>query len=223
MPGQAALRLSRLLWGNPVVLVTNGACGNLNPPAENVPFAQIEAWGGQIADAVAVRLAQTPPTPGPLFRVAARIFPLPLDVLDVAGIEAFARKALLDKKSLAEWGDKYRRTVEQWRSALVAAAQAGRVIDHRDAELFALRLGDVILLGANAEVFSEFTDWLRADTTRKVYVMGYANGDMGYLPTQAAYAEGGYEVEVAHLFYGGFRPKAGGLELLAREAKALLQ
>ena len=115
MPGQAALRLSRLLRGNPVVLVTNGACGNLNPPAENVPFAQIEAWGGQIADAVAVRLAQTPPTPGPLFRVAARIFPLPLDVLDVAGIEAFARKALLDKKSLAEWGDKYRRTVEQWR------------------------------------------------------------------------------------------------------------
>jgi hypothetical protein len=223
MPGQAALRLSRLLRGNPVVLVTNGACGNLNPPAENVPFTQIEAWGGQIADAVAVRLAQTPPTPGPRFLVATRIFPLPLDVLDVAGIEAFARKALLDKKSLAEWGDKYCRTVEQWRSALVAATQAGRVIDHRDAELFVLRLGDVILLGANAEVFSEFTDWLRVDTTRKVYVVGYANGDMGYLPTQAAYAEGGYEVEVAHLFYGGFRPKAGGLELLAREAKALLQ
>ena len=223
MPGQAALRLSRLLWGNPVVLVTNGACGNLNPPAENVPFAQIEAWGGQIADAVAVRIAQTPPTPGPLFRVATRIFPLPLDVLDVAGIEAFARKALLDKKSLADWGDKYRRTVEQWRSTLVAAAQAGRVIDHREAELFAVRLGDVILLGANAEVFSEFTDWLRVDTARKVYVVGYANGDMGYLPTQAAYGEGGYEVEVAHLFYGGFRPKAGGLELLAREAKALLQ
>ena len=81
----------------------------------------------------------------------------------------------------------------------------------------------MILLGANAEVFSEFTDWLRVDTARKVYVVGYANGDMGYLPTQAAYAEGGYEVEVAHLFYGGFRPKAGGLELLAREAKALLQ
>ena len=223
MPGQAALRLSRQLPGNPAVLVTNGACGNLNPPAENVPFAQIEAWGGQIADAVAARLAQIPSTPDALFRVAARIFPLPLDVLDVAGIEAFARKALLDRKSLAEWGDKYRRAVEQWRSALVAAAQAGRATDHRDAELFALRLGDVILLGANAEVFSEFTDWLRVGTDRKVYVVGYANGDMGYLPTQAAYAEGGYEVEVAPLFYGGFRPKAGGLELLAREAKALLK
>jgi hypothetical protein len=223
VPGQTALRLSRQLRGNPAVLTTNGACGNMNPPAENVPFAQIEAWGGRIADAVADRLAQTPPTPRALLRVARRVFPLPLDVLDVAGIEAFARKALQDAKSLAEWGDKYRRVVEHWRSALVAAAQAGGAVDHRDAELFALRLGDVILLGANAEVFSEFTDWLRAGTTQKVYVVGYANGDMGYLPTQAAYAEGGYEVEVAHLFYGGFRPKAGGLELLAREAKALLR
>ena len=222
MPGQAALRLSRQLRGNPAVLITNGACGNLNPPAENVPFTQIEAWGGQIADAVASRLAEAAPAPRSLFRVAARVFPLPLDVLDVAGIEAFARKALLDQKSLAEWGDKYRRTVEQWRSSLVAAAHTGQTIDHRDAELFALRLGDVILLGANAEVFSEFADWLRAGTEQKVYVVGYANGDMGYLPTQAAYAEGGYEVEVAHLFYGGFRPKAGGLELLAREAKTLL-
>ena len=223
MPGQAALSLSRQLPGNPAVLITNGACGNLNPPAENVPFAQIEVWGGQIADAVAARLTETPPTPHAAFRVAARVFPLPLDALDVAGIEAFARKALLDKKSLAEWGDKYRRAVERWRSALVTAAQAGQAIYHRDAELFALRLGDVILVGANAEVFSEFTDWLRAATEQKVYVIGYANGDMGYLPTQAAYAEGGYEVEVAHLFYGGFRPTAGGLELLAREAKALLQ
>jgi hypothetical protein len=223
MPGQAALRLSRQLRGNPAVLVTSGACGNLNPPAENVPFAQIEAWGGQIADAVAAGLAQTPPTPRALFRVAARIFPLPLDVLDVAGIEAFARRALLDEKSLTEWGDKYRRAVEQWRSALVAAGQAGRVTDHRDAELFALRLGHVILLGANAEVFSEFADWLRVGTDQKVYVVGYANGDLGYLPTQAAYAEGGYEVEVAHLFYGGFRPKPGGLELLAREARVPLR
>ena len=222
MPGQAALRLSRELPGNPVVLITNGACGNLNPPAENVPFAQIEAWGGQIADAVAALLLQALPVPRAEFRVASRIFPLPLDALDVAGIEAFAKKALQDNKSLAEWGDKYRRVVEHWRSSLVSAAQSGGVIDHRDAELFALRLGDVILIGANAEVFSEFTDWLRAGLDQKVYVVGYANGDMGYLPTKAAYAEGGYEVEVAHLFYGGFRPKAGGLELLAREAKALL-
>ena len=223
MPGQAAVRLSRQLPGNPPVLITNGACGNLNPPAENVPFTQIEAWGGQIAEAVAARLTQTPPTPRAPFHVAARVLPLPLEVLDEAAIVASARKALLDNKPLAEWGDKYRRAVEHWRSALIAATRAGHAADHRDAELFALRLGDVILVGANAEVFSEFTDWLRNGSDQRVYVVGYANGDMGYLPTQAAYAEGGYEVEVAHFFYGGFRPKAGGLELLAREARTLIK
>jgi hypothetical protein len=146
-----------------------------------------------------------------------------MDTLAVTEIEAFAKRALQDKQSLAEWGDKYRRVVEHWRSSLVAEAQAGRINGYRDAELFAVGIGDVILLGANAEVFSEFTDWLRRGREQKVYLVGYANGDLGYLPTRAAYAEGGYEVEVAHLFYGGFRPKAGALELLAQESADLLR
>ncbi len=41
---------------------------------------------------------------------------------------------------------------------------------------------------------------------------------VGYIPTRAAYEEGGYEVELAHLFYLNFRPKAGGLELLVERA-----
>lgn len=31
--------------------------------------------------------------------------------------------------------------------------------------------------------------------------LGYTNGDVGYFPTIAAYAEGGYEVETAHFHY----------------------
>ena len=31
--------------------------------------------------------------------------------------------------------------------------------------------------------------------------LGYTNGDVGYIPTVAAYAEGGYEVETAHFHY----------------------
>lgn len=223
MPGQTALRLSRQLPGNPAVLVTNGACGNLNPPAENVPFTQVELWGKQVAEAVVPLLKRATPLQGARLRVIARVFPLPMDTLDVNGIEAFAKRALLDQKSLAEWGDKYGRVVEHWRSSLIAEIQAGRSNGHREAELFAVCIGDIILLGANAEVFSEFTDWLRRGSEKKVYLIGYANGDLGYLPTRAAYAEGGYEVEVAHLFYGGFRPKAGALEVLAQESVDLLR
>ena len=222
VPGQVALTLTRRLPGNPTVLVTNGACANLNPPAENVPFAQIEAWGKEIADVVAPLLAKGRSVSCANLRVLARTVPLPVDSLDIAGINAYAQKALTDAASLAAWGDKYRRVVEHWRSSLISDNQAGGSTSHRDAELFIVGLGEVTLLGANAEVFSEFTDWLRRHTRKRVYLIGYANGDIGYLPTRAAYAEGGYEVEVAHLFYGGFRPKAGGLELLATAATDLL-
>jgi len=223
VPGQTALVLARQLTGQPVVLVTNGACGNLNPPAENVPYTQVEAWGRQIAETVAPLLKKATTMRAPRLRVLARIVPLPMETLDPDGINAYAAKALKDKKSLAKWGNNYQRVVEHWRSSLLAEARSRCRNGHREAELLAAEIGAVVLLGANAEVFSEFTDWLRRATDKKVYLIGYANGDLGYLPTRAAYAEGGYEVEIAHLFYGGFRTRAGGLELLAQEAVELLR
>lgn len=218
IPGAAAAAVARELPGHPVVLITNGACGNLNPPAENVPLAQVQTWGEQIAAAVVPLLGQGVAVANPDLRLRARLISLPLDTLDKEGIELFAGKIIQDPKSLAQWGQKYQRVVEHWRSTLTARVAEGCARSDSCAELFAVGLGNVVLLGANAEVFSEFTDWLRQQTSRTIYLIGYANGDIGYLPTRAAYAEGGYEVEVAPLFYGGFRPKAGGLELLAEAA-----
>jgi hypothetical protein len=220
--GQAAITLREQLSGNPVVLMTNGACANLNPPAENVPFSQVKQWGGQIAGAVANLLQTMPVAANPGLRLLSRTVRLPLDTLDANGINTFADQALRNPEPLAPWGDKYRRVVEHWRSARLRHCGASGQSYH-EAELFGVGLGGAILLGANAEVFSEFTDMLRLRSDKQIYLIGYANGDLGYLPTRAAYLEGGYEVDVAHLFYGGFRPKAGGLELLATEAAALVE
>jgi len=219
--GEAALALARQLPGRPMALVTNGACANLNPPAENVSVTRLREWGARIADAVGDLLKAARPRPEPILRVKTRVLPLPLDVLDAEGINRFADRALRNAKPLAEWGDKYRRVVEHWRSTLLqAGCEPSR--ENQEMELFGVRLDDVILLAANAEVFSEFTDLLRRNSRSRIYLIGYANGDLGYLPTRAAYAEGGYEVEVAHLFYGGFRPKPGALESLAAAATELV-
>lgn len=219
--GEAAAQLSRELPGHPVVLMTNGACGNLNPPAENVCIDVVKTWGRQIADTVQPILLAGKINFDPAIQLLKRNVELPLEILDAAGIDRFAEKALSNAASLAEWGDKYRRVVEHWRATLLETTSKNWTSHH--AELFGLILDDVIFIGANAEVFSEFTDLLRKKSRENVYLVGYANGDLGYLATRAAYAEGGYEVEVAHFFYGGFRPQAGGLEMLVSAARDLVR
>jgi len=222
LSGHAAHALAGQLPGKPVVFMTNGASGNLNPPAENVAPSQACKWGTMIADSVAALLTKGAAVKNPRLEVASRIVQLPLEQLDAGQIKKAAEKALQNSDPIEQWGDKYRRVVDHWRTTLLSAVASGRNGAYREAELFAILLDRVALLGMNAEVFSEFTDWLRKSAGRQLYVIGYANGDMGYLPTRAAYTEGGYEVEVAHFFYGGFRPRAGGLELLAKEAENLL-
>jgi hypothetical protein len=204
------------------VLVTNGACGNVNPPQENVPFPQIERWGQQLAEAVAGRLVEASPLPHPSLRTASRTVPLPMEVLNLEEIEAFAEKALADAKGFQEWGERYRRAVESWRRSMTREVRMGKSADFRDIELQAVRIGRIVLVALGAEVFSKFTDQVRTLTGPNVYTVGYANGLIGYLPSIEAYREGGYEVEAAHLFYNSFRPKAGGLELLAQHAAQLV-
>jgi len=221
--GQAARALREQVPGSPVVFMTNGAAGNLNPPAENVSFDQVCRWGRIIADAVAQLLRDAQTIGEPDLQVERRLVRLPLDVLTEREAGAVAEKALTNAESLVQWSEKYTRVVEHWRDTLAMAYATGSVETHREAELFAVHLDKTILLGVNAEVFSDFTDWLRSATREDLYVIGYANGDTGYLPTAAAYVEGGYEVDVAHMFYGGFRPLCGSLEVLAEEAKSLIR
>ena len=90
-------------------------------------------------------------------------------------------------------------------------------------DLVAVALGPVVFIVVNAEVFSQFNEIIATGDGRHVYAVGCTNGMVGYLPTAAAYKEGGYEVQWAMLFYNSFRPKPGSLERLAEEARRLVQ
>ncbi len=69
-------------------------------------------------------------------------------------------------------------------------------------EVQALRIGDVALVGGAGEVFIELAQAVqeRSPFAHTMY-LGYTNGDVGYIPTAAAYPEGGYEVDSAHFHY----------------------
>jgi neutral ceramidase len=57
-----------------------------------------------------------------------------------------------------------------------------------------LALGDAILWGAPVELFCEIAMRVRDESPfRNTFFFGYTNGWLGYLPTAAAFGEGGYE------------------------------
>jgi neutral ceramidase len=74
-----------------------------------------------------------------------------------------------------------------------------------------LRVGDWALATIEAEPFVETGLKIKAGSPAGVtFVAGYTNGCNTYLPVASAYADGGYEVETAPLFYGLPAPFAPG-------------
>ncbi len=65
---------------------------------------------------------------------------------------------------------------------------------HLPVELQAIRVGDAVFLAVPAEVFVEIGLEIKRRAKHKTFIVGIANGYIGYLPTQAAHAVGGYEV-----------------------------
>ncbi|HEY3281183.1 MAG TPA: hypothetical protein VGN26_02835 [Armatimonadota bacterium] len=91
--------------------------------------------------------------------------------------------------------------------------------------LLAVGVGDVGFVTLPGEPFHGLAARIRKDSPfRTTFVCGYANGTVGYLPTAEAYAEGGYEVNDAHRYYGyAGAVSEGGDDLLVRTATSLLR
>ncbi|NPV53373.1 MAG: hypothetical protein HPY71_07605 [Firmicutes bacterium] len=65
-------------------------------------------------------------------------------------------------------------------------------------ELQAFRVGDAAFVAVPGELFVEFGLEIKARSPLKpTFVVGYANGYEGYIPTEKAFSEGGYEPRTA--------------------------
>jgi len=93
------------------------------------------------------------------------------------------------------WIETPRRGDLGWSDELVRyAAKSAAGADLVRIPLRALRINDTILWGSPVELFCEIALRVRADSPfRHNFFFGYSNGWLGYLPTAAAFREGGYE------------------------------
>jgi hypothetical protein len=87
-------------------------------------------------------------------------------------------------------------------------------------EIASLRLGSLLLIFIPGELFVEIGLAIRkASPFATTWIVGYAEDYVGYIPTRAAYDEGGYE-----LGPGAWARVGRGAEaILLREARALLR
>ena len=65
---------------------------------------------------------------------------------------------------------------------------------HLPIELQGIRIGDSVFVAVPGEVFVEIGLKVKQDAPHRVFIVGIANGYIGYLPTREAHSVGGYEV-----------------------------
>jgi len=126
---------------------------------------------------------------------------------EAAAVSAYSRRYL--GEAAATYETVFRTMREEMR------AQAGE----RGCWLQAFRLGEVALVGVPGELFARLGLAIRRRSPfRHTYVLGLANGEIGYIPDRAAYDLGGYQLWAG--WHSHLAPGTG--EALVDQAVAML-
>jgi hypothetical protein len=215
--------------GSGPILLVNGAAGDVNPRMTLRGFPAVDA-AGQPIGAAALSLWQQAEAAAP-DGVAALQRSVRLGFRPLAGVE-----------ELADLRQQWRRIERE--QAPDSAAYRGAAVTHRDhcrrlgrlhwgsdplpsysGEVQALKLGPVLVAALPGEFFADFGRQVKAAAPEHpVLVAGWTNDNLGYFPTRDAYAQGGYEVEIAYRYYGypaAWSAESG--EAVAREASTMVQ
>ena len=113
----------------------------------------------------------------------------------------------------------------EWAKKTFELIQSRRNTDCVKIEIQVFMINDVILVGIPGEVFVEIgLDIKEKSPSDNTFIIGYANGHIGYIPTSEAHQKGGYEVERAFKSLGYpscFKPHAD--ELIKRTVCKIIE
>ena len=203
--GPMRRRVEAALGGT--VLFCQGAGANVNPQVSwdvAEPYAQVRDTGERVGDAVlAAVAADACPLDATPISVERRDVWIPLQadantpdpprnyiepLLSMAGLPKLA----------AQLGEPLLRRRYPWRPTI--EARDGRwAVPMRHS---VVRIGDVALVAYGAETFTEIGMAAKASSPAAATLLAsVTDGSISYLATEAAHAEGGYEVEVAPWAY----------------------
>lgn len=206
-PGYARRFVEEALGDNCITMYGQGCCGDINSDPRGT-FDVAEEQGKKVARAVLEAIAAVKPSPNGMVRVLSETVELPLSppppIEEARAILASAEQDRHANAATDNYGMRMMREgVVEWAMRLVELAEARAGSLTQPFEIQALRIGSGAIVGLPGEVFVAYQHQIGAcSPLAPTIVLGYANGNVGYVPTEQAFQEGGYEVDTAIRYYG---------------------
>jgi hypothetical protein len=200
-------------------LFLNGACGNVNPlltdgagkqhMVSDFPersYEHVVRMGqrlGQIAMASLKRSRRLSALP---LRAEMKRLDVPLQIPSASEIESALQchKAKLQDAQLSTADRWLHSTFLDWAQKAKVEMEAGRIAKSTPVSVQSLSVGELTLVGVGGELFAAIGKRIQKLVGPPCLIVGFANGNVGYLPTRKAFSQGGYEVEEAGKLYGLF-------------------
>lgn len=175
------------------ILYVNGAAGDVSTrhTRRGQDAAEIERVGSRLAAAAIQALDDARPVDGVLLQERRRVTLAPRSL----GV-AVTRPAAVEGPVMAAPSEAQRRMEEtraQGAALLDRLRETGVAPVRTTFDVEAWAVGDIALVAVPGELFASLGSSIVAASTSPTLVLGYANGYVGYLPDQPAYAAGTYE------------------------------
>jgi neutral/alkaline ceramidase-like enzyme len=202
----------------PVSIFIQGATGNIDPRSRG-NFEVAEQYGRAMGRAAFDALDHAPSVSEG--KIAARRIALNLKLKDLSAELAVARDCASQTQASLDnhrGGTGYQlKRLRDHHAQSIAALSALEVLeeqnrrDHRvnmstremATAMTVVTVGNLAFVGIPGELFVELGLALKANPHfPQTFVAGYCNDLIGYIPTRAAYPEGGYEVDTARIAAG---------------------
>ncbi|HLR38597.1 MAG TPA: neutral/alkaline non-lysosomal ceramidase N-terminal domain-containing protein [Chitinophagaceae bacterium] len=208
-PGFAQLELEKL-YPEAVALFFQGAGGDQNPlPRGSVDLAK--QYGKSLAASVERVLNEKMDLLSAKFMASYDEISLPLE----------ESPSLEELEKLRDNNSGY---VERWSSRLISQMEEGEAFDTEYVHypIQSWSLGRQLLIALGGEVTVEYAVKLKERLGHDLFVLGYSNDVMNYIPSEKILEEGGYEGKQAHIVYGlPSKWKSGIEERIIRSTVAL--
>lgn len=207
----------------------NGAAGDINPSSTGATFEQMQAIGRTLGTAVADTVGSATRLGDDTIAWGRRRLELPLQ--PPVGVARAALEVFWQSLNVARglagttWRQRVPRARLAWAWDSLTVALAPEPPRTQPFEIQAIRTGGLTWLGMEGEMFVRYQLDLEqlGGQPGPVVLCGFANGCIGYVPTEDAFDRGGYEVDRAYQVYPAvLMITPGSDDLIRTEASQLL-